>query len=477
VSITTTCPACHSQLKVEDSLAGKRCRCPRCKGAMQVPVAPPSVDPAPPPSPSPSAGPAAKPLSSKKRLAAILDAFEGEFPRVRSTLAYRLGILFVTFAVLLLPLIYLALIAGAGYFVYWHATANVGIVKAVRNVWAILFLYVGPLVAGAILIVFMIKPLFARPARGGLGRKLKHGQEPLLFAFVDRIADAVGAPEPQQIRVDCDVNASASFGRGLMGLFGRKLVLTIGLPLAAGLDVQQLAGVLAHELGHFAQGAGMRLSYVIRSVNGWFHRVVFERDEWDEALARACQESGRLGLIFLVALLGVWLTRGILFILMMLGHAISCVLLRQMEYDADRYEARLAGSAAFAATSRRIMLLAAGEQAALPALVDFYQSGEFPENYPALLLHTVEQLPSGLRRCLNKETAGGKTGLFDTHPSFADRIASARRENAPGIFHLDWPATALFSNFDELTRQTSLDFYRRLFGRQISANYLVGSKE
>ncbi|HEV3080040.1 MAG TPA: hypothetical protein VGY66_09680, partial [Gemmataceae bacterium] len=113
MSITTTCPACHSQLKVEDSLAGKRCRCPRCKGAMQVPVAPPSVDPAPPPSPSPSAGPAAKPLSSKKRLAAILDAFEGEFPRVRSTLAYRLGILFVTFAVLLLPLIYLALIAGA----------------------------------------------------------------------------------------------------------------------------------------------------------------------------------------------------------------------------------------------------------------------------------------------------------------------------------------------------------------------------
>ena len=206
------------------------------------------------------------------------------------------------------------------------------------------------------------------------------------------------------------------------------------------------------------------------------HRVVFERDEWDEGLTRACQESGRLGLIFMVALLGVWLTRGILFILMLLGHVISCLLLRQMEYDADRYEARLAGSDAFAETSRRIILLAFGSQATLPALVDFYQSGEFPDNYPALLLSMVEQLPAPLRRRLNKETAGEKTGLFDTHPSFRDRIASARREDARGIFHLDWPASALFSNFDELTQQTSLDFYRRLFGRQISQNYLVAAK-
>ena len=254
--------------------------CPRCKGAMEIPLPPRQKSPPLPPAQSKPPRPAAKPLSSKERLEAILDAFDGDFPRVRSTFAYRFGILFVTFAVLLLPLIYLTLIAAVGYFVYWHATANVGIVKAVRNVWGILFLYVGPLVAGAILIVFMIKPLFARPARGGLGRKLKHGQEPLLFAFVDRIADAVGAPEPQQIRVDCDVNASASFGRGMMGLFGRKLVLTIGLPLAAGLDLQQLAGVLAHELGHFAQGAGMRLTYLIRATSGWFARVVYERDEW-----------------------------------------------------------------------------------------------------------------------------------------------------------------------------------------------------
>jgi Zn-dependent protease with chaperone function len=70
--------------------------------------------------------------------------------------------------------------------------------------------------------------------------------------------------------LDLQVNASASFRRGFLSLFSRDLTLTIGLPLVAGLTVRQLGGVLAHEFGHFAQGAGMRLTFVVRSVNAWF---------------------------------------------------------------------------------------------------------------------------------------------------------------------------------------------------------------
>lgn len=61
----------------------------------------------------------------------------------------------------------------------------------------------------------------------------------------------------------------------------------IGMPLVAGLDMRQFAGVLAHEFGHFSQGVGMRLTYIIRSISHWFTRVVYERDSWDEWLARS----------------------------------------------------------------------------------------------------------------------------------------------------------------------------------------------
>jgi hypothetical protein len=67
-------------------------------------------------------------------------------------------------------------------------------------------------------------------------------------------------------------------------MFGNDLVLTIGMPLVAGMSLRQFAGVLAHEFGHFSQGAGMRLSFIIRSINLWFMRVVYERDDWDERL-------------------------------------------------------------------------------------------------------------------------------------------------------------------------------------------------
>ena len=55
-------------------------------------------------------------------------------------------------------------------------------------------------------------------------------------------------------------------------------MLTVGLPLVEGLNVRQLGGVLAHEFGHFAQGSGMCLTYLIRSVNAWFGRVAYQRD-------------------------------------------------------------------------------------------------------------------------------------------------------------------------------------------------------
>ena len=56
---------------------------------------------------------------------------------------------------------------------------------------------------------------------------------------------------PKRIDLDCQLNAAASLRRGALSLFGNDLVLTIGLPLVAGLNVQQFAGVIGHEFGHF----------------------------------------------------------------------------------------------------------------------------------------------------------------------------------------------------------------------------------
>jgi len=208
----------------------------------------------------------------------IIGALDGDIARVRKPPFYYVGLVLVTAAMVILPLIYLALVVFAAYGVYFHATENTYILTGGGGGRGRLIGYFGPLIVGGIVVLFMIKPLFARPPAGPQPFSLDPERQPLLFRYVHRLSDLLGAPLPRRIDIDCNVNASASFRRGWLSMFRSDLALTIGLPLVEGMTSRQLTGVLAHELGHFAQGGGMRLSYVIRSVNHWFARVVYEKD-------------------------------------------------------------------------------------------------------------------------------------------------------------------------------------------------------
>jgi Zn-dependent protease with chaperone function len=469
MAISVTCGSCKTAFRVKDEHAGKRGKCPRCQAALEVPSPSPPDEKKVAPMRRPAAG-----ASPQLVMRGILQAFQGDIQPVRRTVAYRMGIVILTGAMLLLPALYLGILTAVAYLLYFHATVHLAVITTMRNWWALFFLYIGPLVIGAILLFFMVKPLFARRSRAHKLRTLEFGEEPLLFALVTRVAQAVGAPQPKRIEVDCQVNASAGFGSVLGVLFGGDLVLTVGLPLAAGLSIQQLAGVIAHELGHFSQGTGMRLSYVVRSVNAWFARIVYERDDWDEALVQGCDQGDRLALFLYLAVFCVWLTRWVLWLLMVIGHALSCFMLRQMEYDADRYETRLAGTEAFAETARKLLLLDLATNGAYGlAYHSWNKTGRLPNDLSTLILTLSEGISPIEFRTIEKELQKSKTGFFDSHPAHGERLASARRENAPGIFHLHGLATQLFRDFPTMSRAVTLDFYREVIGKRVKRDALV----
>jgi Zn-dependent protease with chaperone function len=489
MSIAVTCGSCNASFRVKDEYAGKRGKCPRCQVVVEVPQllaiieeagelldiieeTPELLDivenePTPLRCP-PREGP---PLLKRD----IRNAFHGDIEPVRRTASYGVGIVFVAIAMLVLPALYLLLVSGIAYLLYFHATSNGAAILRVRHWASILFLYIAPIVIGVILLFFMVKPLFARRSRRHKLRTLEYGEGPLLFTLVSCVAEAVGAPEPRRIDIDGQVNASASFGSLFGILFGGDLVLTLGLPLVAGLSIEQLAGVIAHELGHFTQDMGMRLSYVVRSINAWFARIVYEGDDWDEALAKSCQGADlRIWIILYAALLCVWLTRAMLWLLMVMGHALSCFLQRQMEFDADRNEARLAGAEAFAQTARKLLLLQLASNSAYGlASLSWYKTGKVPEDLSALILRIADRIPPKEFRKIEKEMKKSKTSFFDTHPAHGERLASVQREDAPGIFHLEGPATALFQDFSKLSRAVTLKFFRTVIGKRVTRDCLV----
>lgn len=504
--LALTCPHCSHSLKLKDEFAGKRGKCPKCQGTIHVPapespalmpvgqevpvevsrhagtIATPSPQAVQLATQSPTVRTAPQPeVAPDPQLvfARVMSGFSGKLERRRTSLSYQLGISLTAAFMVLLPLIYMGLIVAVAWIVFWHMTNNHGILGSVRGRAAIFtfLIYIAPVIVGGILVAFMVKPLFNWSSRDSRTRSINRGSDPLLFAFVDRICEVVGSPKPARIDIDCEINASASF-EGWFAVATNRLVLTIGLPLAAAMSLQQLAGVLAHEFGHFSQGAGMRLTYVIRTINHWFLRVVYERDSWDEWLTATAAESDlRFGWVLYLAMFFVWLTRKVLWCLMMLGNLVAGFMLRQMEFDADTYEARLAGSDTFAATAHRLRLLGVAWQGAQADLGAFHREGRLADNLPKLIMANVKQIPEKVHTLIEESIAESKTGLLDSHPADRERIEAAAALNSTGVFHSDLPATVLFQNFDAAARGVTWDYYRGIFGPQLQPQEMTSVDE
>jgi hypothetical protein len=156
-------------------------------------------------------------VREQKRAAELVDrALTGPITRVRVSPLYLGGLLFVAVAVALLPLTYIGLIGLTGFAVYEHAVHNAGVLsggthgvygrRAAVGILAVKAIaYIGPIVIGAVLLVFMLKPLFARRVSRERRLTLVPSNEPVLFAFVYRLCACIGAPQPRRIDVDCDM--------------------------------------------------------------------------------------------------------------------------------------------------------------------------------------------------------------------------------------------------------------------------------
>jgi Zn-dependent protease with chaperone function len=404
---------------------------------------------------------------------AVESYFSGSFEPTEVSLGYRIGLVVACLGMALLLAVYLGIIVLTAYAVYYHLAYDSGVVELSAN-YVTLFAYFWPLAAGAVLAFFMVKPIFAGQPEQPPRYSLTAQSDPDLFALISHICKLVRAPLPSRVDVDCQINASASFRRGLLSMRGNDVVLTIGLPLAAGLSMQEFAGVLAHEFGHFAQGAGMKLTYIIRAISGWFARVVYERDEWDVRLVRAAHGIDvRIGIFLHLIRFAIWVTRRILWVLMHLGHLISCFMLRQMEYDADSYETKLSGSAAFARTSEKFQKLSAANQVASRKLDESWKGRRLPQNLPSFISVCMKNIPAEMRAKMEEAIAKKKTRILDTHPCDADRMRAANALNQPGVFHSNAPASELFADFNGLCLAATRFHYEHNLELRITDNNLV----
>ncbi len=414
----------------------------------------------------------------------IIAAFRDPDEPPSVSMVYKASLLIVALVLVSLLLFYVALVVSC-------LATGVGLAQTALDQDkvepAIAYGSVGALCL--IVFLFMLKPFLTTFRPRPEPYVVSPGDEPGLFAFVERICAVLQAPVPSRICLTTGVNASVTCRHGLLSLFRNDFVLSIGLPLVHGLDLRELAGVIAHESGHFAPTTGRRVSYIVTTLGNWFWRVVYDRDIFDLTLREWSRNVRILMPLFLILFFFIGLPRLILRCLMYAGYLVGCFFIRQMEYDADRYEALIAGSKKFETTKWRIALLGAAYDLSVAGLDQAFKDGRLGDNLPALVATNEKLLKVDDRKRIRnaiyqpKPDQCGHTFaelvdvLFNTHPSDLRRIKSVRKIAAEGLFHLDAPSTVLFDDLASHGREVTTNYYKFVLKKRFKRAKMVDSEQ
>ncbi len=248
----------------------------------------------------------------------------------------------------------------------------------------------------------ILKALFVKiPPPDGFeaGRK----DFPALFKLVEEVGSASNAPHIHRIVIEGDFNAGVcQIPRfGLLG--GHTNHLIIGYPLVSTMTPEQFKAVLAHELGH-----------VSKSHSALSLRIFRIRQTW-QSIAESCGQG--IASIFVVPFAKWYLPR---------LNAITFVISRRHEYEADSFAAKIAGAGNMAMA---LTLLEIKTRQFADANSDIWEtaksSPDAPAGFMTRLVSDLKTPPTEdkLRKYLSKGRKR-KTSIVDSHPCLDDRLSA-----------------------------------------------------
>lgn len=334
---------------------------------------------------------------------------------------------------------------------------------------------VWPFVAGvlsALLGAFLLSAMFFIKTGGDAkSNEITARDEPELFAFLNALADRVGAPRPHRVFLSPRVNAGVFYDLSFVNLLlPTKKNLEIGLGLVNSLTLSEFTAVLAHEFGHFAQRsmAVGRWVYTAQQVAG---QIVVARSWLDKLLAGLSGIDIRIAWIGWSMRLVVWSIRSLLDTAFRLVVLAERALGREMEFQADLVSVSVTGSDALVHALHRLGAADEAWNVALSVMAREASRGRMIPDLFALQSRVIEHTA----RILNEPDHGASPILptehpeehrvfeqelaepprmWSTHPANRDRESNAKRIYVPA--ELDSrSAFCLFRHPEKLRRDVT----------------------
>lgn len=405
----------------------------------------------------------------------LLNSLERELPPVQWSPLYRVSVWFSAACLILLTLIYFTIILVVGWFAFDYFLSHLRLLGTGVSVWVVLLYSLPPLFL-LILLALVIKPIFRISPPREEPVVVTKKDEPLLFEFVQRICNSVDTRMIDEVHFTVGAEAAVYNKGPLGGLFPEKRVLILGLPLIASCDVASLAGIMAHEMGHFALERNIQLQTIIGIVNGLFYRAMYEPDRFDIWLAINTQEGQSLRLLLLPIKKALSLGRWILWVFFVTAEASSCLISRKDEFDCDQYMARLVGSDIACRSLQRVHLLGMAASATNDDLTNSWQEKRLPDDLPRFILSRVGRWNARQQEISLKLISSNATRWFDTHPSLPARINALQRLDLPASSISQEPAGRLLRDFNRRCKELTIRHYKEVLESDFDPSSLVSTE-
>lgn len=254
------------------------------------------------------------------------------------------------------------------------------------------------------------------------GYRLWADHVPELAAEIERLRREAGAPPLDGVVIDGELNAAAVTCPRVFGLLGERRYLVLGLPLLRLLDRDELLAVIAHEFGHFRSGNGRFMAWIYRLRLRWWR------------MAEAVAVSGLLSPLLLSRFFAWYAPH---------FDAVSFVLAREEEFEADAVARRLVGHGPLATGLVRLEHASAWlDKRLLRPMSDRMRAQPKPPlSISAEQARWLRELPPlDVDRVM--AASEREHDVDDTHPALSRRLAAG--EGVPSSLRPGTPALALF---------------------------------
>ncbi|MFZ3193240.1 MAG: protease HtpX [Moraxellaceae bacterium] len=245
---------------------------------------------------------------------------------------------------------------------------------------------------GSIISLLLSKPLAKWTTKTQIIQSPSNQAEAWLLQTVNELSQRAGIKMPEVgIFPSHQSNAFAT------GWNKNKALVAVSTGLLGRMNQDELRAVLAHEIGHVANGDMVTLALIQGVVNAFvmfFARII--GNFVDRVIFK--NESDGPGIAYFVTSIIMDIVLGIA------ASAIVMYFSRIREYRADEAGARLAG-----------------KQAMISALLSLRQEQDLPDEMP--------QEMKAFAISAGKEKGFSIAALFQTHPSIEDRVAALQRLN------------------------------------------------